>query len=598
MPCSWRIEAIPFTFLTAPDQACLKKNPYRPFQKESRAAAGSSNKNVQIMTKFNIGKIQTLAAFLTMLLPSGLSSQVSFNFSNLPILIITTENNAPITDEPKVTAHLGIIQNPDGQINYVSDPFSDYNGKIGIEIRGSSSQGFEKKNYAVETRNPDNSSNNVSLLGMPEENDWVLHGPYSDKSLVRNAITYTLAGWIMDYAPRVRFCEVVINGDYRGVYILTEKIKRDKNRVDISALNPDENSGDDLTGGYIIKFDKWDGAFSDGFQSLFPPYPGAGGHVFYQYHYPQPDEITPEQKTYIRNHIDNVEFVLNGSNFADSLEGYPKYFDVPSLMRYIFIQEIGRNVDGYRLSTYLYKDKDSEDGRLKAGPIWDFNLAYGNVDYCIGPGTNGWAIRFNDFCPSDAWSIQFWWMKLFDEPRFKKDLCASWKDLRATTLSDDRIFHLLDSLESMLQQPAQRNFQRWNILGHYVWPNAFVGSSYYAEFNYLRSWLTQRLDWMDQQWEDCQSTDTNEVVSKNGLLVYPNPSLGEVVFEFQKAGELPISVHIFNAQGQTVQVLTDKNGASSGSRKVVWGETAPAGIYFYRAKFGKRQVLEGKVVRF
>ncbi|MEY3369163.1 MAG: hypothetical protein RI973_2318 [Bacteroidota bacterium] len=550
------------------------------------------------MTKPIISKIKTLAACLSMLLPASLSSQVNLSSSNLPILVINTDNNAPILDEPKIAAHLGVIWNPNGQTNHITDPFNDYDGKIGIEIRGSSSQGFEKKNYAMETWNPDNSSSNVSLLGLPEENDWVLHGPYSDKSLVRNAITYTLAGWIMDYAPRVRFCEVVINGNYRGVYILTEKIKRDKNRVDISELNPDEISGDDLTGGYIIKFDKWDGAFSDGFQSLFPPYPGAGGNVYYQYHYPQPDEITPEQKTYIKNFINNVEFVLQGANFADSLEGYPKYFDVPSLMHYMFIQEIGRNVDGYRLSTYLHKDKDSKDGRLKAGPIWDFNLAYGNVDYCIGPGTNGWAIRFNDFCPSDAWSIQFWWMKLFDEPRFKKDICTRWKDLRATTLSDDRVFHLLDSLETMLQQPAQRNFQRWNILGNYVWPNAFVGGSYYAEFNYLRNWLTQRLAWMDQQWDDCQSTDTNDVVSKDKLLVYPNPSDDQVVFEFQKAGELPIAIQIFNAQGQAVRVLKDDKGASSGSRKVVWEEPVPAGIYFYKAEIGQREILEGKVVRF
>ena len=517
--------------------------------------------------------------------------------SNLPIIVITTDNGADIPNEPKIAAHLGIIWNGDGVTNHLSDPFNGYDGPAGIEIRGSSSQGFPKNNYALETWNPDSTSNNVSLLGFPKENDWILHGPFSDKSLLRNAMAYTLAGWIMDYAPRVRFCEVVINGNYRGVYVFTEKIKRDKNRVDIATLNPDENAGDSLTGGYIIKFDKWDGAVSDGFPSAYLPYPGASGQVFYQYHYPKPDEITPQQKTYIQNYIYNMEYAMKSVNFTDSLTGYPAYFDVPSVMHYMFIQEIGRNVDGYRLSTFMYKDKDSKDSRLHLGPIWDFNLAFGNVDYCIGPGTAGWAIRFNDFCPSDSWSIQFWWLRLFNDPVFQQNIGQRWRELRTTTLSDERIFHLVDSLETMLQAPAQRNFQRWPILNQYVWPNAFIGGSYQAETNYYRDWLTARLAWMDGQWEEVP-LDTTNPGSKGDFRVYPNPSAGEVTFRLVSPGLNRVTVEIYNAQGQLTGQLQAEPAGQDGLKEAIWKDVVPAGLYFYRVRFGKEVVSEGKVVRF
>ncbi|MBK9013269.1 MAG: CotH kinase family protein [Saprospiraceae bacterium] len=160
----------------------------------------------------------------------------NFTNSKLPIFVVNTSGGAQIVDEPKTIAHLGVIWNGDGATNYLTDPFNEYDGQIGIEIRGSSSQSFPKKNYAMETQNADSTSNNVSVLGFPKENDWVLHGPYSDKTLMRNALAFTLGSWIMPYAPRVRYCELVINGDYRGVYVFTEKIKQDDNRVNISKL--------------------------------------------------------------------------------------------------------------------------------------------------------------------------------------------------------------------------------------------------------------------------------------------------------------------------------------------------------------------------
>jgi hypothetical protein len=525
----------------------------------------------------------------------AVTGQVSFQSSSLPILVITTDGGAPIYDEPKTAAHLGIIWNGDGAVNSTGDPFNHFDGKIGIEIRGSSSQGFPKKNYAFETQNPDGSALNVSLLDFPKENDWVLYGPYSDKSLMRNALAYIMASWMMEYAPRVRFCEVVLNGDYIGLYMVTEKIKRDKNRVDISEINPNESEGDNLTGGYILKFDKWDGGFSDGFPSNYLPFPGASGQTVFQYHYPKADEITSPQKAYIESFVDELEASLKSENFKDPSSGYRKYFDMPSFFQFLFIQEISRNVDGYRLSTFMHKDKDSKNPKLKMGPVWDFNLGFGNVDYCIGPGTSGWALSFNDFCPGDYWVVHFWWNRMWADSAFLKEMKTRWQDLREDTLSDQRIFHLVDSLKSLLETPASRNFQRWPILSQYVWPNAFVGNSYGEEMNYLRNWLKNRLAWLDGAMDglDAPVYDPGKYFPPE---VFPNPLKDQVTFRYYAKSWEKVKIELFNSLGQLVAEATDDSHPSGESQ---WTLPAPPakGLFFYRVWIGKKKASEGKLVR-
>ncbi len=193
--------------------------------------------------------------------------------SNLPIIVITTENGQAIPDEPKITAHMGIIDNESGN-NEHPGTFNDYDGKIGIELRGASSQGYAKKGYGLETRLENGENNNVSLLGMPVENDWVLHGPYSDKSLIRNILAYHFSAAMGQYAPRTRLCELFINDSYSGVYVLMEKIKRDTFRLDIGKLEAHEISGRDVTGGYIFKLDKQD----EDEEFWFSPYPAIDGN--------------------------------------------------------------------------------------------------------------------------------------------------------------------------------------------------------------------------------------------------------------------------------------------------------------------------------
>ena len=293
--------------------------------------------------------------------PNWFSVPLKFTHSHLPIVVINT-NGQEIGSDQKITAHMGIIHNEFGGLNNITDDYNHYNGHIGLEIRGSSTQYFPKKQYAVETRDSLGENNNVSLFGMPIENDWIFNAPYTDKSLMRNVIIYKMARDAGRYASRTQYFELVLNGEYNGVYVMLEKIKRDKNRVNISKLNPNEISGDDITGGYIIKIDKWDGENLGGWYSDLIEYSNNRKEGFYQYHYPKPDDINYQQKEYIQDYINNFEKLMKSNEYSDPITGFPSIIHWDSFIDFFIMQEITKNIDGYRLSTYLHKDKDSDGG--------------------------------------------------------------------------------------------------------------------------------------------------------------------------------------------------------------------------------------------
>jgi hypothetical protein len=418
--------------------------------------------------------------------------------TNLPIVVINT-SGVSIPDEPKITAHMGIIDNGTGNINNLTDPYNNYDGSIGIEIRGQSTQMFPKKAYAVETRDNTGGNLDVSLLGMPEENDWILYAPYTDKSMLRNVVSFDMGRKMGEYCTRTVYCELVINNDYKGVYVLMEKIKKDKNRVDIATLNPEEITGDDLTGGYILKVDKLDYDFSyatDGWKSNpSPPYPNAMDIIF-QYYYPDPAEIVTEQRVYIKNYITTAENNLCSSGFADPDVGYQKYFDAPSFVDFMLLSELSKEVDKYRYSNYFYKEKDSDGGKLFAGPVWDFNLGYGNVDYW-SPGIDytGWI--YPTVSPNE-YSIMFWWKRFMEDPYFRDLTKTRWVNLRQDKLSDANITSVIDSILILTDTAKDRNYERWPILGQYVWPNYnWQYNTYNDEVAYFENFLFNRLSWMD-----------------------------------------------------------------------------------------------------
>ncbi len=421
--------------------------------------------------------------------PSWFQPPLIFTTSNLPIVVINT-NGQTIVDDPRIVCDMGIIDNGYGVMNSINDPFNDYNGKISIEYRGSSSQTFPKKPYALETQDSIGNNNNVSLLGMPIENDWILYAPYSDKALMRNFLTFDLGRKMGHYSPRTVYCELVINGDYKGIYILMEKIKRDKDRVDIAKLDADDLAGDSLTGGYIIKVDKYTGTGGVDWLSDFPNI--SGGSLYIQYHYPEATALQAQQLNYIEQYVDSFEYALNGLNFADTSIGYAKYIDVNSFIDFYIINEISKNIDGYRLSTYMHKDKQSKGGKLTMGPFWDFNLAFGNADYCNGGITSGWEV--NGGCGGNN---PFWFERLLDDTIYENKLKCRWEYLREKSFHQDSIFNFIDSMALFLNDAQQRNFQQWPTLGTYVWPNFYVGNSYQDELNFFKIWIGDRLLWID-----------------------------------------------------------------------------------------------------
>ena len=413
--------------------------------------------------------------------------------NRLPQISINT-NGATIVDEPKI----------DGSMIISKQDVVSFEGHIGIEIRGASSQMFPKKSYGLETRDENNEDIDVSLLDLPEEEDWVLYAPYSDKSLFRNILIYDISRDIGRYASRSQFVEVTINDVYKGVYVFMEKLKRDGERIDINKLKDDENSGEDLTGGYILKIDKTAGTnVGEGYNELnsftspyAPKGAAMGQKTYFLYEYPDAEDITTEQKEYISGYVTDFEDALASDEFADPDLGYATYVDVDSFIDFFLLNELSNNVDGYRLSTFMHKDKNE---KLKMGPIWDFNLAFGNADYCAGGETNVWAYKFNERCSTDIWLVPFWWERLLEDPAFVESLKTRWNELRGGPMSNATILAKIAGYDDLLTKAGaiDENFKTWAVLGIYVWPNKFVGNSHDAELGYLRDWITARLSWLD-----------------------------------------------------------------------------------------------------
>jgi hypothetical protein len=506
---------------------------------------------------------------------------VSLTSSNLPIVVVRT-NGQTIVDEPKVTVDLGIIHRGDGARNLLTDPFNVYGGKAGIEIRGQSSQTFPMKSYTIELRTASGTAQDVPLLGMPADNDWVLYAPYTDKTLMRNVLAYAIAREMGRWAARCRFVELVVDNDYKGVYVLMEKIKKSTARVNIATLAATDLAGEPLTGGYIFSLDKQPNGW---FSSFVPPNSTSRNTRQFSYVYPQPEDIAQPQKDYIRRYVDSFENALFGPQFQDPDKGVRRYADIPSFIDYLIVNEVSRNVDGYRLSTYLHKDRDSRDRRIRAGPVWDYDLAFRNANYCNGSDITGWAYRFNYVCPGDgAGLIPFWWDRLLMDTAFNSLLYCRWTDLRKGTLSMSRLRSLVDSVGTVLQEAQQRHFMRWRILGQYVWPNPTpIPASYPAELEQLKSWLEYRLNWIDLAIAPsgaCAGWPPN-LPGATEVSVFPNPFRGAGQLTIRSKARQRLELTAVDATGRLVAqrgVTVPKGLSSQSLGAAAW----PSGMYYLR----------------
>jgi hypothetical protein len=301
------------------------------------------------------------------------------------------------------------------------------------------------------------------------------------------------------YASRTVFCEVFINNVYQGNFIGMEEIERDPERVDIAKLKKSDTTGDALTGGYIIKIDKFTGAGGAGFYSNYPPSNTTGSDfIFYQYDYPEDDKIQPQQAAYIENYVDSFESALYGPNYADTAIGYRRYADERSFIDYMFINEISKNVDGYRLSSYYYKNKQSKGGKLMAGPVWDYDIAWDNADYCAAYIDTGWDYLHDYVCPGDATPAH--WERMRQDSLFNAHVYCRWSSLRQGILSDSALFAYIDANTDYINESQIRNFLRWPELGLYTWPEPQPNPpTYAAEILRLKEWITARTAWLDSQ---------------------------------------------------------------------------------------------------
>jgi len=489
--------------------------------------------------------------------------QVIMESSELPIVMINTLGQTIVPDV-KIDALMEIKYYGPDSLTFVSDTANEYNGHVGLEIRGASSSGYPQHPYGFETRTETGGNNNVSILGMPAENDWVLISNYNDRSLIRNPLAFKLFAEMGNYSPRTSLCEVLLDSAYQGIYVFGEKIKRDNARVDIATLNPADTTGDELTGGYILQQNYWDA--NNSFQSNFSPIDHPGFDVHFVYEYPKPDEIMAPQKTYIAAFVDSLETALYSDDFADSLTGYRKYLDVKSFIDYFLVNELSRNNDGFKKSVFFYKDKFSKGGKLKAGTVWDFDWAWKNLWGCSifeNLDGSGWAHHIND-CPTDNYSCG-WYIRLLQDNNFTKDLRCAWEDYRQTILDTTYLFSYIDSVGNLVQNAQVRHFQKWPILG-ISGPAPEVGAiatTYNAELDTLKHWISLRLAWLDANIPGlCLGViyQVNENSTPEPLKYFPNPGSGKIHFQGYLEGSTPFEMKFFDAEGQLLESIFLSSG--------------------------------------
>ena len=472
------------------------------------------------MRKLNKKLLLLALALLTLAVPGRANSwwdnykpdnrNVHLTSTNLPIVWIEVDGQY-IDRDVRITARMKIIHNGDGLLNYadtLAHPGQnvDYEGYVALRYRGSSSFSMsDKKPYSFRPLDKPledgGSHKKVNILGMGKDNNWALLAPYADKSMLRDLLAFEVSRPWMEYTPEGRFCELILDGTYYGVFILTEVVSKGKHRVNL----PDPGESDDeLTGGYIMEVNRTDGEVTH--ISKYHPVSNTGTPytnkiINFQYKSPDYEDLTQEQVTYITGRIDQMERTL--WNYRPSgTNDYANYIDVTNFVDYQIAMELGHNVDGYRLSGKFFKRRDSVDQRFKM-VVWDNNLSYGNADYYQGWRTDTWMYKNNNILNQggDEQLIPFWWYKLNTSPEFTEALKARWAQYRRSNLREDRIMATVDSLANVLtvQGAEGRNSRAWPRWGVYVWPNYYVADSFADEVDWLKQWLHNRIVWMDEQ---------------------------------------------------------------------------------------------------
>ncbi|MHC4520722.1 MAG: CotH kinase family protein, partial [Planctomycetota bacterium] len=437
------------------------------------------------------------------------------NFSsNLPIILVDT-NRRSVGSGSFTKVHSAFIEPDPGDRAHIVD-VPAFSGRGALKVRGSSTGGISKHQYAFEIWDENNQDRDVSLLGMPAESDWILYAPSQfDRALISNAFVFELSNQVGRYAVRTRFCEVYLNtnddrisaGDYMGLYILMEKIKRGPQRVDIEQLQPWDDTEPAVSGGYMLKIDRRDPGDSGFRTARGNPTYGDGTLCYVD---PKEDDITPAQSAWIRAHLDEFEDALYGPNAADPQTGYAKYIDVDSWVDHNLLNMLAMNVDALRLSTFFYKTRN---GKLEMGPLWDFDRALDSTD-----GRDNNAQSWHGTGDGTDYHNYVWWNELFDDVNFWQKYIDRWYQLRRGAFSTQSIDATIDAMADEIREAEVRNTQRWTSYGP-----RFGG--FQGEIDHLKDWLQTRCTWVDNQFAAPPQVSPDGVSAPSpGVVTLTNPN--------------------------------------------------------------------------
>ena len=425
--------------------------------------------------------------------------------SNLPIVIIETFGQEiygwPNDKILHPVSAIFIDANDGGRATITDSP--EFAGRAGMHVRGHSSRGWPKKSYKFETWDEDNNDLKVDLLGLPGDSDWVVHAPYCDKTMMRNVLAYKWFGDLGEYSVRTRYFELFMNenggaitlgdlnsvdpcapfnynGDYRGVYALVETIKQGKDRVDIAEIGPGDNTEPNVTGGYIVKIEMPRGDPSD-------PIFSAGCSTWWSNVYPQPDRITSAQQSWLISYLNTVQSKMGSGAYADAI-------DPNAFFNYRCLVELAKNNEEQVFSTYWHKDRA---GKMRWGPLWDYDITFGNINYGGCWNTVG-------FHSSRDWGC---WGLVFDQREFEMGYADRWFDARKDILNTEKLMSDINDINALLTEAQVRNYRRWPVLGIYLWPNPDWGvdetpynnppTTYRGNVDWMKNWILNRLAWLD-----------------------------------------------------------------------------------------------------
>lgn len=400
-------------------------------------------------------------------------SFAQFTSSNLPIVLIET-NGDTIVNDPKITVNLKILYHSDNSTNYLTDTDFHYNGFAGIEYRGSSSQTFPKKSYSIELIDNLGKDLDFPMFGFPKGSDWALIANYDDKTYLRNAYVYDLWSKTGNYSPRLKHVEVVLNGEYMGLFVFTERIKRGTDRINIKKLDKEDTTTSKISGGYIIEASRESEILTSDYawQSSHQSSPASNYHMYFDCVYPK-EPVAP-QLNYIQTYIRDFEDALKSANFSDPVLGFRNYIDENSFVENFVLQEYSIHLDIFARSQYFYKDRGK---KMVASPLWDTSLGLYDTY------TTSWRFSCGVCDPRF-----FWAERMMQDCVFKNKVIEKYKDFRKTILTYTKGEHFIDSLANVLQTAAARDREKW-------FPAESL--SFTDEIQKLKNFISNRINWMD-----------------------------------------------------------------------------------------------------